>query len=156
MISLVKNQIDGVTVELTVEETIGSQLGGYPTLLIGNVNIESLMVAEVDTLAVIKAIATSESVYDFEWKTKDCWNSKKMAVVLKATAEMDREVNPKMMIENTGPNSVWLNAIHRQEEIFESDESTPWEKTIALSKIYDYRQKMTYVPMPKELMGDLQ
>ena len=155
MISLIKSQIDNVTVELTVEETIGSQLGGYPTLLIGDVNIESCMVAEVDTLAVIKAIATSETVEDFEWKTKDCWNAKKFATILKAFVALDYTPDHSMMVEDTMSNSVWLKAIHKEDDIFCDDESTPWERTVALAKIYDYRKHLTFVPMPDELRGVL-
>ena len=67
MISLMKNEIEGITVELTVEESIKG-LGGYPTLLIGECPIESVMIHECDTLQVIKAIANSSTLEEFkEW-----------------------------------------------------------------------------------------
>ena len=155
MISLIKSQIDGVTVELTVEETIGSKLGGMPILLIGDVNIESVMVQEVDTLAVIKAIATSETVEDFEWKTKDCWNAKKFATILKAFVALDDVPDHSLMVENTFRNGGILKLIHKQDDIVCDDESTPWERTVALAKIYDYRRALTFVPLPDELRGVL-
>ena len=153
MISLIKSQIDNVTVELTVEETIGSQLGGYPTLLIGDVNIESCMVAEVDTLAVIKAIATSETVDEFQSKTEDCWNAKKFATILKAFVALDDVPDHSLMVENTFRNGGILKLIHKQDDIVCDDKSTPWQRTQALAKIYDYRRALTFVPMPDELRG---
>ena len=117
MISIIKSEIEGVTVEMTVEETIGSKLGGYPTLLIGNINIESCMVAEVDTLAIIKAIATSETAFDFEWKTRDCWNGEKFAIILKSFVETEREINKDLILENTVPNGFWLRKIHEMDDI---------------------------------------
>lgn len=67
MISIIKGEINGITVELTVEE---SNLGfrGYPNLLIGECPIQSIKIHECDTLQVIKAIANSSTVEEFkEW-----------------------------------------------------------------------------------------
>jgi len=151
MISLVKSEIEGITVELTVEETIGSQLGGYPTLLIGNVNIETVMIAEVDTLAIIKAIAASETAFEFESKVKDCWNAEKISTILKSFITLNYEVDRTMMVENTLSNSVWLDRLHKADDIFCDEDSTPWQRTVALAEIYDCRSHLTYVPMPDEL-----
>lgn len=62
MMSMIKSTIEGIPVEMTVEETIGSTMGGYPTLYIG---LQSIMVKEVDTLEVYKAVATSGTVEEF-------------------------------------------------------------------------------------------
>lgn len=136
---------------MTVEETIGSKLSGYPTLLIGNINVESCMVAEVDTLAIIKAIATSETAFDFEWKTRDCWNGEKFAIILKSFVETEREIDKDLILENTVPNGIWLEQIHKMDDIICDEDSTPWERTKALAKIYDYRRHLTYVPMTEEI-----
>ena len=151
MISLAKNQIEGITVELTVEETVGSQLGGYPTLLIGDVNIESIMVQEVDTLAVIKAIVTSETAFEFESKIKGCWRAKKMATTLKSFIALNHEVDSNFIVENTISNGVWLKEIHKADDIFCDEDSTPWERTKAMARIYDCRRHLTFVPMPNDL-----
>ncbi len=151
MISLAKSEIEGVTVELTVEETIGSELGGFPNLLIGNVNIESVMVQEVDTLAVIKAILTSETASDFEHKIKGCWRSGKIATILKSFVALNYECDRNLIVENTISNGVWLKEIHKADDIFCDEDSTPWERTKAMARIYDCRRRLTFVPMSDEL-----
>ena len=151
MIELARNVIENITVQLTVEETVGSQLGGYPTLLIGDVNIESVMVQEVDTLAVIKAIVTSETATDFEYKIKGCWRANKMATILKSFIALNDEIDPNFMVENTISNGVWLEELHKADDIFCDEDSTPWERTKAMARIYDCRRHLTFVPVPKEI-----
>lgn len=151
MITLAKNQIENVTVELTVEETIGSKLGGYPILKIGDVLIESTMVQEVDTLAIIKAIVTSETVADFEEKVADTWNAYKMVTILKAFALECQETDKTMIVENTIANGLWLDRIRKADDIVCDEEASPWDKTMAMARIYNYRKHLTFVPMSDEL-----
>lgn len=145
MISLAKTIIEGTTVELTVEESIGSELGGYPILLIGNINIDSVMVAEVDTLAVIKAVTTSTTVEEFSQKICDVWNYEKIIIILKACCCTDIIDSDKMA--DTEHNKSIVDLIVEQCEILQGglDEYSPWEKTVAESRIYDLNQKLDVI-----------
>lgn len=143
MISLAKNQINGVTVELTVEETIGSQLGGYPIIHFGDVMIDSTMVAEVDTLQVIKAIVTSETVEEFSKGIEDCHNSSKMVILLKSWCEL-----PDIRkVANTPHNDSINQLIEKECEILQGnlDEFSYWEKTMAQARVYDLSQQLELI-----------
>lgn len=92
MITLAKSKISDVTVEMIVEETIGNEYGGYPIILFGDVNIQSKMVAEVDTLILIKAINVCDTIADFEeyLEENEVWMSHSIVTLLKSfVSELD-------------------------------------------------------------------
>ena len=159
MISIAKSQIENVTVELVVEETIGDRLGGYPTLMFGDVLIESMMVESVDTLALIKAIVSSETVDEFEEKVQDCWRNEKMVWILKSYAlDCSPLFDKNSIVENSFYNSHILHKIHKEDDIVCDDEAKPIDKTKALARIYDLKRKLRFVPMPdefRELLRDV-
>lgn len=138
MISLMKNEIDGVTVELTVEETIGSQLGGYPMIMFGDINIQSTMVAEVDTLAVIKAIATSKTVGEFSRATEDCYNHNNMVIMLKSFALYEIKDN----FAQCQYNELISEEIEELELFLRDDSILPRSKMLIESRLFDLKSKM--------------
>ena len=83
MMSMIKSTIEGIPVEMTVEETIGSTMGGYPTLHIG---LQDVMVKEVDVLEVYKAVATSGTVEEFCERVTGTWEAWKYQCAIKACA----------------------------------------------------------------------
>lgn len=152
MITLAKSKIENVTVEMTVEEKIGSRMGGYPMIHFGDVQIESAMVQEVDTLTFIKSIITSETVDEFSDKISECWGADNIVIMLKAYAlECSPRFDDGMIVENSFYNGKVLNLIRHYDDIVCAEESTPWERTKASAKIYDLKRKLHFVPMSDEL-----
>lgn len=141
MMTLAKTKIENVTVELTVEETIGSGFGGYPTIHFGSFLKTSNMVQEVNTLAVIKAIATSETVEDFSKATQDCWNHEIMVKQLKAHA-LDASDVENGIIKNCEYNLDILENIHRQQRILRSKDCSDEDDLNSRARIYDLRKQL--------------
>lgn len=74
MLCLISREIDGVKVELNVDETLSNKvMGGQPFLTVGR---ECSMVFAVDSLKVIKAIANAETLTELQKSIKDVWNEK--------------------------------------------------------------------------------
>ena len=72
MLCLIKREIEGVKVELNVDETLPDKvMGGQPFLTVGR---KTNMVFAVDCLKVIKAIAVSESLTELADNIVDVWN----------------------------------------------------------------------------------
>lgn len=77
MLDLITGNIDGVSVVLKVDESIGGdRLGGQPLLFVDG-GKEVVLIGEVDTLCVIKAIATSTTLNRFKDKVDDTWMGEK-------------------------------------------------------------------------------
>ena len=83
---IISAKIENIPVALTVEETI-TGFGGYPILTIGETKVT---VMDVDTLTVIKAIATSGKVCEFVERIGDeetgIWNYARINNVIKSYA----------------------------------------------------------------------
>lgn len=144
MISLAKTQIENVTLELVVEETIGSRLGGYPTLLIGDVCIESIMVQEVDTLQFIKALHTSESIKELSQNLQNVWNYDKFIVTIKSFA-FNMMSNRGLIVESVHNDQIIKEIETIVAVMDESDDISPMTRTLAESRLYDLHQKLDVI-----------
>lgn len=95
MISIVKNHIDGVKVELIVDEEKSSNtVGGQPVLHITDKTQpynRVCLVYDVDTLTVLKAVSTSNTLNEFKDKVKDTWTGKNLISEL-ASAIKHKEI----------------------------------------------------------------
>ena len=135
---MIKSEIDGVAVEMTVEETIGSELGGYPILWIG---LKKCMVAEPDTLEVYKAVATSGTVEEFCERVNGCWSGQKYSYTIKACAL--EHLDGHGIIEDTEHNDQILNEIHRLDKIFRKlSVDDEYNRLTILAKVYDLQKEL--------------
>ena len=148
MIELARNKISNVTVTLTVEENIGSQLGGYPILTVGDVLCQSKMVAEVDTLAVIKAIHTCKTAGEFAdyLEKEDIYNAEFIGNLVKSFAFesiCQGDVDGGVIVE-----SEYNNHLVKQIDVLANlikDGCSPKTEMMARAKMFDLHQKLEVI-----------
>ena len=142
MIELARNSISGVTVQLTVEETIQG-IGGYPVIRFGNVLIESKMVQEVDTLQFIKAIAASKTVEEFCDKIKGVWCYDEYVILIKSYA-LDCMTGGGIIDENEHNEKI-IEQIDHYGELLKDNTLSPKSQTLARARIYDLHQQLEMI-----------
>lgn len=141
MITMIENKIDNITVSMTVEETIGSTLGGYPTLHIG---LETAMVQEADTLEVYKAIATSRTVEEFCERIQGTWNAWIYECTIKACALDGAKIDWGILAESEANNQI-LNEIDRLIGLIDDPSISKGNELKCMGKIYDLHKELELI-----------
>ena len=137
MISLVKNEIQGVTTEVVIDET--------PIILIGDVNIESIRIRDIDTVPLVKAVAESETVEEFCDKILETYigNAVEIVIAIKSLALQALNVNCRAL-RDCPENRNTLHWIQLHTKTIEQFRDSPKVVAVEEMRLYNLYGRLIY------------